>query len=284
MNLKINDSSTAPRTQNTNAPASSLSLGDQLRQAREANNISLRSISDQTRIAMRHLEAIETGDYKQLPGGIFNRSFVKAYAKQVGFDENVALELYSRAARAQGETDDTDAPVSYRPQVYTNGEGSRSSKLTALFSIIILAIICYGVYAAQHWYSKRNSQNAAAATTNDAATTQPANTVPQVQPTPAPPTLGANEPLIARLAATNEDVAVTVFTDDDNRGQAFTLRANEQPREFIARQRLRLRYARARASSLAVELNGHAARVPIDGASNTNEMLISRDTFEQLTR
>ncbi len=259
-------------------PDSNNSLGDQLRQAREAGNITLRSISDQTRIAMRHLEAIETGDYKQLPGGIFNRSFVKAYARQVGFDENVALELYSRAARAQGETDDSDAPVSYRPQVYTNGEGSRSSKLTALFSIIILAIICYGVYAAQHWYSKRNAGNAAIVTTNE-----PAN-VPQVQPTVAPPTLGANEPLIARITATNEDVAITVLTDDDNRGQALTLRAGEQPREFIARQRLRVRYARARADSLAVELNGHAARVPIDGAQNTNEMLITRDTFEQLTR
>lgn len=263
-------------------PDSNNSLGDQLRQARENANITLRSISDQTRIAMRHLEAIETGDYKQLPGGIFNRSFVKAYAKQVGFDENVALELYSRAARAQGETDDSDAPVSYRPQVYTNGEGNRSSKLTALFSIIILAIISYGVYAAQHWYSKRNAQNAA--TTNDAAMNEPANNVPQVQPTPAPPTIGANEPLIARLTATKEDVAITVLTDDDNRGQTFTLRAGEQPREFIARQRLRVRYARARAASLALELNGHAARVPINGALNTNEMLISRDTFEQLTR
>jgi len=283
VNLKINDSSTASRPSSINVPDSNNSLGDQLRQARENANITLRSISDQTRIAMRHLEAIETGDYKQLPGGIFNRSFVKAYAKQVGFDENVALELYSRAARAQGETDDSDAPVSYRPQVYTNGEGNRSSKLTALFSIIILAIICYGVYAAQHWYSKRNAQNAAA-TTNDAAMNEPANNVPQVQPTPAPPTIGANEPLIARLTATKEDVAIVVLTDDDNRGQAFTLRAGEQPREFIARQRLRVRYARARAASLALELNGHAARVPINGALNTNEMLISRDTFEQLTR
>ncbi len=278
MSLKITDSSTPPHSSGINAPASTLTLGDQLRQAREAANITLRSISDQTRIAMRHLQAIEAGDYKQLPGGIFNRSFVKAYAKQIGFDETVALELYSRAARAQGEADGTESPVSYRPQVYTNGEGNRSSKLTFIFGIIILTIICYGVYAAQHWYSKRNAQNAAApVTTND---TPPAS-VPEIQPTP--PTIAANEMLIARVAATTEDVALTIFTDDD-RAQFITLRAGEPPREFTAQQRLRVRYARARATALSVEINGRQARVPIDAATNNNEMLITRETFEQLTR
>ena len=278
MSLKITDSSNPPHSSGINAPASNLTLGDQLRQAREAGNITLRSISDQTRIAMRHLEAIETGDYKQLPGGIFNRSFVKAYAKQVGFDENVALELYSRAARALGEADGTDAPISYSPQVYTNGEGNRSSKLTFIFGIIILTIICYGVYAAQHWYSKRNAQNAAAPVATNAA---PPASVPEVQPNL--PTVAANELLTARIAATTEDVALTILTDDD-RAQSIILREGEPPREFTAQQRLRLRYARARATALSIEINGRQARVPVDATMNPNEMLITRQTFEQLTR
>ena len=69
------------------------SLGEQLRRAREARGVSLREISEHTRITMRHLEAIEADDYKHLPGGIFNKSFIKAYARQVGFDEARALEL-----------------------------------------------------------------------------------------------------------------------------------------------------------------------------------------------
>ena len=62
------------------------SFGEELRLAREARGVTLRQISDQTRISIRYLEAIEANDYKRLPGGIFNRSFIKAYAKYVGYD------------------------------------------------------------------------------------------------------------------------------------------------------------------------------------------------------
>jgi cytoskeletal protein RodZ len=75
------------------------SFGEELRLAREARNITLRQISDQTRISIRYLEAIEANDYKRLPGGIFNKSFIKAYAKYIGFDEKEALEAYARTAR-----------------------------------------------------------------------------------------------------------------------------------------------------------------------------------------
>ena len=45
-------------------------IGERLRLAREGRGIPLREISDQTRISMHYLEAIETNDYKRLPGGI----------------------------------------------------------------------------------------------------------------------------------------------------------------------------------------------------------------------
>jgi cytoskeleton protein RodZ len=68
------------------------SIGEKLRLEREAHGIALRDISEQTRISMRYLEAIESDDYGRLPGGIFNRSFIRAYAKFVGFDEQEAIE------------------------------------------------------------------------------------------------------------------------------------------------------------------------------------------------
>ncbi len=82
------------------------SIGEQLRLAREERGIGLREICDQTRISVHYLEAIEANDYKRLPGGVFNRSFIKAYAKCVGYDEREAIEGYTRYLREHGENAD----------------------------------------------------------------------------------------------------------------------------------------------------------------------------------
>jgi len=48
--------------------------------------VSLQHISGKTRIGLRYIEALEAGDFKQLPGAIFARSFVRQYAELVGID------------------------------------------------------------------------------------------------------------------------------------------------------------------------------------------------------
>src|SRR2546421_11732294 len=94
-------------------------IGEQLRLAREGRGIALREISDHTRISIHYLEAIETNDYKRLPGGIFNRSFVRSYARCVGFDEQQALEGYSRFMREQGQQADEVETTPHYSKVYT---------------------------------------------------------------------------------------------------------------------------------------------------------------------
>jgi cytoskeleton protein RodZ len=61
-------------------------LGERLRQQRLARGVSLQHISEQTRIGIRYLEALEAGDFKQLPGAIFARSFVRQYVAIIGTD------------------------------------------------------------------------------------------------------------------------------------------------------------------------------------------------------
>ncbi|MCC6538693.1 MAG: helix-turn-helix domain-containing protein [Bryobacterales bacterium] len=61
-------------------------LGDRLRQQRLAMGVSLQHISGKTRVGLRYFEALEAGDFKQLPGAIFARSFVRQYAEIVGID------------------------------------------------------------------------------------------------------------------------------------------------------------------------------------------------------
>src|SRR5215471_15062258 len=71
-------------------------LGEELRNRREQRGVSLAEISEATRIGTRFLKAIETDNFAILPGGIFTRSFIRAYAKHVGMNEDDAIGLYLR--------------------------------------------------------------------------------------------------------------------------------------------------------------------------------------------
>ena len=61
-------------------------VGGRLRAAREARNLDLRDIASTTKISIGALEALEQNDFDPLPGGIFTRAFVRAYANEVGLD------------------------------------------------------------------------------------------------------------------------------------------------------------------------------------------------------
>jgi|ERR1051325_4693165 cytoskeletal protein RodZ len=140
------------------------SIGEKLRLAREARGIALRDISEQTRISMRYLEAIETDDYQRLPGGIFNRSFIRAYAKFVSYDEHEALEDYSRTLRERGETEE-ETSGKPRSQVYTDDATNqkRSPLVTLLLAIIILAALSLAVWAGLYFYQRSVGQRTGAA-------------------------------------------------------------------------------------------------------------------------
>ncbi len=158
-------------------------IGQQLRLAREERGIALREVSDQTRISMRYLEAIETDDYRRLPGGIFNRSFVKAYARCVGFDEKEAVEAYARMMRDQGHAADDDPSITpYHAKIYTDAPATRSPWLTVLLAILILAILTIGALAALHWYQRRSTSRPGTRETKEASATiiQTARTIGNV--------------------------------------------------------------------------------------------------------
>jgi len=63
------------------------STGDKLREAREAQGLTLADIASRTRVPTRHLEAIENGDYSGLPSPTYAIGFAKSYARIVGLDE-----------------------------------------------------------------------------------------------------------------------------------------------------------------------------------------------------
>jgi cytoskeletal protein RodZ len=74
-------------------------FGDKLRQQREQRGLSLDAISSVTKISTRMLNAIENEHFDQLPGGVFNKGFVRAYARQIGLNEEEVLADYLIALR-----------------------------------------------------------------------------------------------------------------------------------------------------------------------------------------
>lgn len=75
-------------------------FGLHLKQARENRGMSLRQIAGATKISTVALEALERGDFSRLPGGIFSRAFVRAYAVEVGLDPDETVLKYAELAEA----------------------------------------------------------------------------------------------------------------------------------------------------------------------------------------
>jgi cytoskeletal protein RodZ len=65
---------------------------------RRNRGISLRQIAESTKIGIRSLEAIEQGEFKKLPGGIYTTSYIRQYARAIDYDESVILAVYHQEA------------------------------------------------------------------------------------------------------------------------------------------------------------------------------------------
>jgi len=87
-------------------------FGEELRRERELRQISLREISEATKISRRYLEALERNEFDELPGGVFNRGFVRAYSQFIGVDVDSMVNAYLLEEQAQAARDaGGDGPV-----------------------------------------------------------------------------------------------------------------------------------------------------------------------------
>ncbi len=75
----------------------SAGFGEHLRREREMRGVSLDEIAGATRISRRFLEALEKEAWDRLPGGVFNRGFVRTVARFLGLEEESLLAEYSLA-------------------------------------------------------------------------------------------------------------------------------------------------------------------------------------------
>jgi hypothetical protein len=95
-------------------------FGEALRRERELREIGLREIANATKINLRYLEALEQGRFDILPGGVFNKGFIRAYARFIGADGEALVERYmqeiaERAAAVLGAQPTPERPGLLRP-------------------------------------------------------------------------------------------------------------------------------------------------------------------------
>jgi cytoskeletal protein RodZ len=163
------------------------SAGERLRDAREAQGLSLAEIASRTRIPIRQLEAVETSNFAALPSITYSVGFAKAYARAVGVDEvAIAREIRGQNDQAPRRTDYEAYEVTEASRVPTRGLA-----MTTLV-VALLALIAGGLWYGTSWFRGESAQ--------PAAETAPApQAAPVAAPSPKPITAGQ-----VTLTATDE--------------------------------------------------------------------------------
>jgi cytoskeleton protein RodZ len=143
-------------------------FGERLKRERELREVSPNEVVVATRISLRFLEALENEDWDKLPGGIFNRGFVRAIARYLGLDEEDLLAEYDLA---HGDRSEAQAAVENRipapPRWIVIA--------LALGAIAVLAaVMAAGVYGWRRYSAYRHAKQSSAVTTRSLGPTQTA--------------------------------------------------------------------------------------------------------------
>ena len=124
------------------------SFGARLKREREQRKITLDEIAVSTKIGTRFLAAIEEDRFDQLPGGIFNKGFVRAYARHLGMDENQAIADFvaatepSPARTAAAEEAPVLAALAERVPEAKKKSRSDGGIPWGIFAIVLLVLAC----------------------------------------------------------------------------------------------------------------------------------------------
>ncbi len=118
------------------------SIGSFLRFQREQRQMSLAEVSRVTRIPAPTLESIEADRFDELPGEVFVRGFLKAYAQAVGV---VPAEVLARYTSSRRVAFVTPMPISSPVQAARQGQGRRFGVAIAFVLLLILFTLALSI-------------------------------------------------------------------------------------------------------------------------------------------
>ncbi|MCC6327371.1 MAG: helix-turn-helix domain-containing protein [Acidobacteria bacterium] len=249
-----------------------LSLGEKLRAAREERGITISEVAEQTRISPLYLEAIDRNDFKTLPGGIFNKGFVRSYAKYVGVSEQEALQDYARLVAESTPQDEVEVKA-YRPEVLTDDRAATSIIPTIIFAAIILGLMSAGVLFLVNYIRNERSEPPIAANNGPNAgnaVSTVVNQPVQVDPTGSAPTMG-NVRVEFRSLGSN----IWLNAESDGTKTTPTVSA-DTPVTFEPKERLTLSYSKSLAKAAQLSINGKPIALP-ESPLNPKKGLIEID-------
>lgn len=174
------------------------SFGERLRREREMRGVTLDEISASTKIARRHLEALETENFDSLPGGVFNRGFVRSYARFLGIDEEQAVADYVVASGEQSRPE-----PNYVEEIHQQAEpklNPRRSSLPLLLALLALVIVLAIFWARNKRQPEMSETPPAATPTLPPPTPAQSAALSTVSPSPQSP-VAASASLPAENAA-----------------------------------------------------------------------------------
>ena len=160
-------------------------FGDKLRREREMRGVTLAEMSESTKISKRWLQALEDEQFEILPGGVFNRGFVRSYARFLGINEEQAVADYVAASNEQPPREDK-FPLEIHEKEDAPPLNPKRSFLPVALAIVALVLVVGG----WTWWVKHKPQVSAhtpetskpsVAPQSSVATSQPAG--PAVSPT-----------------------------------------------------------------------------------------------------
>lgn len=174
------------------------SFGAKLKSEREKRAITLEQISVATKIGTRMLDALEQEKFNQLPGGIFNKGFVRAYARCLGLDEDQAvadyLEASGEASAPKFEPGRVEAEAPGSPA--EPGEArllSRELPWGLLAAVLLLVAVGLSIWS----YRKREHRMHLAARPSVTAIQKSAPPAPAVPSSTSLPPGGSAKPAVA---------------------------------------------------------------------------------------
>lgn len=115
-------------------------FGDELRLERERRQITLETICTVTKVSIRHLQALEAGNYTELPGGVFRKGIVRSYLSAVGLEEFSWMDKFETALRESGAVQvDNNDWVEFAENVRRNRSGTESGTGSRWVGVAVMA-------------------------------------------------------------------------------------------------------------------------------------------------